>query len=251
MSTMFHLQDASVVQGVALLVYGVNMDVEAGAIIGIIGPNGAGKSSLLKALAGLLPYQGVVEFKHQPLERLKPHQRAQHIAYVEQTPSVAWALSVREVVELGRLPFTAQQQEADERAVTQAMQLAGTTHLRDRRVDTLSGGEFARVMLARALATDAEVLLLDEPFSGLDLRYQLEIAACLKTISEQGKTVLFSLHDLNIASDLCHRVLLLNRAQPLGFASVAHLQQQGKLEDAFGVKLTTLAHGARTWIASV
>jgi iron complex transport system ATP-binding protein len=242
MTALLTLENMSVLQGNTALAQHVSMDVQAGEIIGVIGPNGAGKSSLLKALAGLLPYQGRVECAGVELRQMPAVIRAQRIAYVEQHPQVAWPLSVYDVVALGRSARRMLQAE-DEAMIAKALAWTDTEPFAHRNVQTLSGGEFARVMLARALATDADMLLLDEPMSGLDLRYQADISACLKTVAATGKTVLVSIHDLNLAARLCHKVLLLNQSEQVGFAPLHQLLNQSVLGDVFGVRLEVLQHG--------
>lgn len=240
MSALISLENVSITQGQISLVKNMAAQMNAGEIIGIIGPNGSGKSSLLKALAGLLPYQGTASIKGAALNKLGALERSQLIAYVEQTPSVVWPLSVYEVVALGRIASSKREKDAQE--IAEAMTLTDINHLKNRQANTLSGGEFARVMLARALATDAEILLLDEPMSGLDLRYEMEISHCLKAVAAEGKTVVVSIHDLNIAASLCTKALLLNNGVQIGFASIAELFASGKIEEAFNVRLHAFEH---------
>lgn len=254
MSVHLSLEHFGVRHKATSLVRGVNAGIHAGEIIGVVGPNGAGKSSLLKALAGLLLYEGTALLNQQPLKHLTGRERSQAMAYVEQFPSVVWPLTVREVVALGRIPFTASRHrfsEEDTQLIAAALRATDCEALQARQANTLSGGEFARVMLARALATDAPLLLLDEPLSGLDMRYQLEIIRCLKDAASQGKTVVLSLHDVNVAAALCHKVILLSQAEHLGFAPLAELLEQGTLEAAFGVRLRTLQHDGQTLIYTI
>ncbi len=191
----------------------VNVEVGSGELVGIVGPNGAGKSTLLKAALGLLPATGAVALGGHALDALTPAARALAAAYVPQEREVAWDLSVRDVVMLGRLPhrsaFAAARDE-DDRAVDSAMTAAGVKAFADRPVTALSGGERARVLIARALAQAAPLLLADEPTSGLDPAQQLAIMALFRRFSRSGIAVVVSIHDLQIAARWCDRLVLLH-----------------------------------------
>ena len=167
----------------------INLQAGKGEFIAVCGPNGAGKSTLLRALAGLLP-GGQVD--------------ATRVAYVEQGASCAWGLRVAEVVALGRIPW----RDADQVAVARAMAACGVAGLARRRVDTLSGGQARRVMLARALATDAAVLLLDEPVADLDPRAMHEVMAVLAAQARAGRCVVAVLHAMELAVAYATRMVV-------------------------------------------
>jgi len=181
-----------------------------GELIGLLGPNGSGKSCLLKTISGLIaPTSGHVTFSGKSVTSLPPKTRAKSIAWLAQDRSAAWALSVRELVSLGRAPYRGRLgtfSNADMQAIDDAMSSAYCTALQDRRFDTLSGGEQARVLLARALAVGAPLLLADEPTASLDPYYQISILQSLSREAKSGKIVITSLHDLTLARQFCDRV---------------------------------------------
>src|SRR5574344_229137 len=159
----------------------VDLVLEPGELVGVIGPNGAGKSTLLSVLAGLQPLaQGVVTLDQQPLESLPARQRARQIGYLAQSGHSAWALQVEDIVAMGRLPWG----DADAGAIAQALRDSGAEALRGRRIDALSGGEQARVWLARVLAGQPQLLLADEPVASLDLYYQRAVMQTLRGFAD-------------------------------------------------------------------
>jgi len=185
--------------------------------VALVGPNGAGKSSLVKALAGLATHSGASTWQGRPLTGLAPRARARTIAYLAQASTVHWPLLAREVVALGRLAhgsYGLAPGAADREAVEWALAQTATLELADRSVSTLSVGERARVLLARALAVRAPVLLVDEPIAMLDPFHQLEIMGVLEryangTAGGAPALVVAVLHDLTLAARFCERVLLM------------------------------------------
>lgn len=191
----------------------VSVGIASSELVGIVGPNGAGKSTLLKAALGLLPATGTVTLVGKTLDALTPAARARAVAYVPQEREVAWDLSVRDVVMLGRLPHRAPfaaSSAQDEGAVAAAMDDADVSAFADRPVTALSGGERARVLIARALAQAAPLLLADEPTSGLDPAQQLAIMALFRRFCRSGNAVVVSIHDLQLAARWCDRLVLLH-----------------------------------------
>ena len=193
----------------------VSISAPAGRITGLIGPNGAGKSTLLAALLGLLQAEGSVRFEGHDLPNMRRRDRAQLLAFVEHTAATEERLSVRDVVALGRIPFEAAWQSEpspdDQAIIAQALADTGATGFAARRFTTLSGGEQQRVHVARALAQQPRLLLLDEPTSHLDIRAQLQLLALLRQKAEAGMSIFVALHDLNLAARFCdHLVVLAN-----------------------------------------
>ena len=182
-----------------------------GNVVALVGPNGAGKSSLLKAIAGLVPCTGTVRGGEHALSS-NPRARARTIAYLPQSPAAHWPIRVRDLVALGRLPhraFGAAPRPEDQRAIETAMRATGVTTLAERAVDELSGGERSRVQLARALAVQAPILLVDEPVAALDPYHQLEIMHVLADYAARDALVVAVLHDLTLAARFAHRVLVM------------------------------------------
>jgi iron complex transport system ATP-binding protein len=197
--------------------------LELGSVVALVGPNGAGKSTLLRALASLVAHRGTVAWKGAVLARLDGRTRARTVAYLPQDPPVHWPLTARELVALGRLPhraYAAQESAADAAAVTAAMQQTDTLAFAARSVSRLSAGERARVLLARALAVEAPVLLADEPIAMLDPYHQLDVMGALRAYArgtgKDARLVVVVLHDLGLAARFCDRVLLMDDGALVG-----------------------------------
>ncbi|MEK6668298.1 MAG: ABC transporter ATP-binding protein [Pseudomonadota bacterium] len=202
---MLQARDLSVQRGQATVVRGVSLAAHAGQWLAIVGPNGAGKSSLLQALAGLWPVaSGEVLLQGQSGPQVSARQRARQLAWMGQTPPGDEALSVDDTVALGRLPHQGwwgwpAHSAADREAIEQALQDTDLLALRHRALQALSGGERQRAHLARALATQAPVLLLDEPSAHLDAPHQRLLAQVLRTQAQRGRAVVSVLHELPLA----------------------------------------------------
>lgn len=205
---MMEANHISVSHGSHKALQSLSFTLENGEMLGIIGANGAGKSTLLGALAGLHPLsQGEITLDGTPLAKT-PH-LPRRIAYLAQQAECSWAMTVEQMVALGQLPYT----RANQGFILQAMREADVLHLRNRSVFALSGGERARVCLARALAVGAMVLLADEPIAGLDPAHRLQVMQMLRQKAEIGVAVACVLHDLTLAARFCHRLLLLHEGQ--------------------------------------
>ena len=189
---------------------GVGIALQPGEITAICGPNGAGKSSLLQCLAGLLvPERGTVTHDGTPLTSLAPKERARAIGYLPQDGEIAWDLSVRNLVALGRLPHGPGGEEQVDAALA-ALDLASFAH---RPVSTLSGGERARALLARVIAGEPRWILADEPLAALDLSHRLALLGHLRRAVQHGAGVVLVLHDLSLAMNHADRVLVLDRCR--------------------------------------
>lgn len=191
----------------------VSFAAEGAQFIGLIGPNGVGKTTLLRAIAGLIPFQGSVTLDGASLASMLPRSRARAIAYLSQGAGSHWPLEASRLVALGRLPHLAPFRRPgpeDEAAITRALQLAGAEEFIGRDVLTLSGGERGRVLLARALAVEAPLLLVDEPVAALDPYHQIRIMEVLRAYADKGRTVIAVLHDLTLAARHCDRLVLLD-----------------------------------------
>jgi len=186
---------------------GVDLRVAPGELVALVGPNGAGKSSAIRALVGLLPVSaGEVRLGGRPVHALSDRERAARAAYLPQERRIAWNLPALEVAALGA-PFLAG--PAAFAAASAALEAVEAAHLADRGVAEMSGGERARVLLARALAANADALLADEPIAGLDPDAQLMVLDLLRRRARTGQAVLVSLHDLTLAARHADRVVVL------------------------------------------
>ncbi|WP_298367315.1 ABC transporter ATP-binding protein [Azospirillum sp.] len=209
---MLTAANLTVRQGGRRVLREIAFTVRRGAVTGLIGPNGVGKSTLLRAVAGLLPHEGSLRIDDQP-PPTDARARARLIGYLPQGHQLHWPLTVRRTVELGRLPHLGplgRLGKEDSAAVDQVMAATGIARLSDRTVPTLSGGERARVMLARVLAADAPLLLADEPTAALDPGHQLRILELLRAeATQRARAVLVVLHDLSLAARSCDDLILL------------------------------------------
>lgn len=222
----------------------VSAAVQPGRLVGVIGPNGAGKSTLLKVLAGVLaPAAGNVTWRGEPgdgraLAELGVRARARAIGYLPQRPRVDWPLSVREVVALGRLPHRPWWQTgpaaADRAAVDDAIARCRLGALAERPVDTLSGGEFARAMLARLLAGGHEVLICDEPVADLDPPHRVDVMRILRQEAARGAGVVAALHDLGLAHGWCDEVWLMAAGRLVASGPAEAVMTAPQLSAAFG-----------------
>ena len=184
------------------VLHGLDLKIAAGHWTSIVGPNGAGKSTLLKALAGLLPVAGHVELLGQPLHSLQARTRALQMAWLGQNESTGDDLKVWDVAMLGRLPhqsWLGASSPADHAAVEQALRATHAWEWRDRALGQLSAGERQRVLLARALAVQAQVLLMDEPLANLDPPHQADWLQLVRDLVAQGRTVVSVLHEISMA----------------------------------------------------
>jgi iron complex transport system ATP-binding protein len=203
-----------------LVLDGVSLDLVRGSVVGLLGPNGSGKTTLLRIMAGVLePLSGLVRFGGRTLHEMSRLDRARRIALVAQEHRSTFDFTVLEIVLMGRYPHLGafELEGADDLHIARsALEATGTSHLADRPFGTLSGGEKQRVVIAGALAQASEVLLLDEPTTALDLRYQFEVLAVLRELNAQrGTTIVVSTHDLTLASALCEHVVLLKDGRVL------------------------------------
>ncbi len=205
-------QDVHLSLGHRWVLQGVNTTITRGRWTSIVGPNGAGKSSLLKVLAGLLPAgQGQVFWFDQPLQAIHRRARAQQLAWLGQSEVASDDLRVWDVVMLGRLPhqdWLASPSAQDHAEVMRALLATQAWDWRERRLGALSGGERQRVLLARALAVQAQVLLLDEPLVNLDLPYQVDWLQQMRALVGEGKTVVSVLHEIGMALQADELVLM-------------------------------------------
>ena len=192
---------------------GITLAAREGEVLGLLGPNGSGKTTLLRLMCGLLsPQSGQVLLDGRPIAALRPRVLARTLALVPQSATRPEGFTALDVVLMGRhahIPRFGRESEADVETAKRAMRRTGVEALAERGVEALSGGEWQRVLIARALAQEAAFLLLDEPVSNLDIRYQLEILRLLHALSREGCSVVLVMHDINLAARFCDRLAVL------------------------------------------
>lgn len=221
---------------------GVDFTLEPGTITAICGPNGAGKSTLLQAMAGLLTADlGHIELSGSRLGEMRAFERARKIGYLPQAAEIAWDVSVRSLVQLGRMPH------GDSRAepVDAALAALDLPALADRRAQSLSGGETARVLLARVLAGQPEWILADEPLAALDLGHQLALISHLRNAAVRGCGVVIVLHDLAHAMNHADRVLVLSEGRLVADAAPAEALSEELIRSVWGVDTSWLGDKGR------
>lgn len=224
----------------------VSLSAERGQLMALVGPNGAGKSTLIKTVLGLLKAEsGAVWVGDAAVEMLSPTARARAMAYLPQDRSLAWSMTGGDLVALGRYAWGAAAYDrlppADRAQVDLALTQASASHLKDRLVHDLSGGEQARLHLARALASNAPILLADEPIASLDPRHQLEAMSVLRRQVDGGATVICALHDLDLARRCADQIAVLDRGRLRIAAAPDQALSDEILADVFGVRRTRSA----------
>jgi len=234
--------------GAHVAVRPTSLELEPGELIALIGPNGAGKTSLLRGLAGIPAPDARVLWQGRPLDEVARAARARAIAYLPQSPQANWPLTVRELVELGRLPhrrFGERLRSEDIAAVDRAMQQTGVTAFAGRPLDRLSGGERMRAHLARAFAVDAPVLLVDEPVASLDPYHQLSVMRLLTRYRDAGRLVVAVLHDLNLALGHCSRLILIDAGEIVADGEPEAVIDAGTLAKHYRIRAWLADHGGR------
>ncbi|MBB3021135.1 iron complex transport system ATP-binding protein [Microvirga lupini] len=236
----FEIRSLSVDLGARRALESIDLSLEPGRLTALIGPNGAGKTTLLRAMAGLVrPSAGDVVLDGTPTALMRASARARAIAYLPQGGGVAWPLPVEGVVALGRLPHGEEPDRlpAEGRtAVEAALRSVGLQGFETRPATSLSGGERARMLLARALATQAPVLLADEPVAALDPRHQLIVLEVLKARARAGTTVVAILHDLNLAARFADHIVLLDQGKIETSGSPEEALTKARLAASFGIQ---------------
>lgn len=227
----------------------VTATLRPGRVTAILGPNGAGKSTLLRAAAGLLvPATGAVRLDDRPVGAIDPRERGRLIGYLPQGGVVHWNLPARELARLGRLPHTTSPADSDA-AIDRALALTDTAAFADRPVLTLSGGERARVLLARVLAGEPAWLLADEPLASLDPAHALDLVRRLSEIAAGGTGVLLVAHDLLHAQRAADDALLLADGALIAHGPAPEVLTPDNLARAFGIRVAALADGDRSfWV---
>lgn len=217
------------------------MEFGAGGLVALIGPNGSGKSTLLKLTAGLIHAAGVsIVVQGQLLHELAPRAAARLISWVPQRAEVLFSMTVREMVRIGRYRLLRPLRDLpreDETIIEKAVGEVGLTEMLDRDVDTLSGGEWQRALIARALAQDTPVMLLDEPVASLDLRYQDEVYLLLKGLATKGRLIIVADHHLEVAASYAERIVMLNAGGIAADGVACDVLTSKRLAEVYGVEV--------------
>lgn len=239
--------DAVVVEGVsfsigpARLLDGVTLTARRGELLALVGPNGAGKSTMLGLLAGdMAPASGRITLSGLTPHQAPPRQLARLRSVMTQQHQQAFSFTVQELVEMGRAPHEAS--EVDDAIVGTALADAEVAHLAGRDVTTLSGGELARAVLARTLAQDAPIVLLDEPTAALDLRHQESVLRRAAGLAREGRCVLVVLHDLSLAARFCDRVAMFDAGRLAALGTPEVVLTAERIAEVYGQQVAVLAH---------
>lgn len=234
---MITLEHIGVSYGSRRILDDLNLDFSDRCITAVMGPNGCGKTTLLRCIGGLLkPTEGRVLVGNRPVDEYTPRELAQRLAFVRQHAQTDFDFSAFEIVLMGRNPYQRRLQnesQADWDIVEQCMKKTGTWHLRFSIPSQMSGGELQRVMIARALAQQTPILLMDEPVSNLDIAHQLEVMRLLRAATD--KTILIVIHDLNLALQFCDRLLLLHDGKALYHGPIADGLTPDNIRSVYGV----------------
>lgn len=227
------------VEGMTLL-DGVDLQAERGQLVGLIGPNGAGKTTLLRTISGILRYrQGSIHLEGSDLMSMSPKDAAATLALVPQIAPYTYGFTSMELVLMGRYPHLGRFQIEgweDDRIAREAMRLTEIEQFADRTLDTLSGGERQRVFVARALAQQPRILLMDEPTANLDVLHQLKVLDLVRQLVDDGLTAVAAIHDLNMAARYCDKLVLLSGGRVLAEGPPNEVLGPETIESAFGVK---------------
>ena len=217
----------------------VSIDLNKGEFLGLIGPNGSGKSTLLKAIAGINSISsGSISLDNQNIHSLDSKTRGKQLGYLEQHGEIHWPLTVERLIAFGRIPHMdswSTLTEEDKQHIDNAMQQTDTSHLKKRIATTLSGGEKCRVLLARVLAGNPDILLVDEPTAALDPAHQLIVMNTLQQYVEAGGSVIIAIHDLSLAAQYCHRLVMLNKGEIANQGQPESVITQDSLSSVYGI----------------
>jgi iron complex transport system ATP-binding protein len=247
------LRDLWVRFGPVAAVRELTLQVEDGEWISLIGPNGAGKTSALRAVAGLVAYEGVIELDGRDARRLGRRDRARLVAFVPQKPETPPELTVAEYVLLGRTPhisYLGSEGRSDRAAATRALCRLDLEDFAKRYLGSLSGGELQRAVLARALAQEARILLLDEPTTSLDLGRQQLVLELVDTLRRDGLTVVSTLHDLTLAGQYADRLFLLDRGAVVAEGAPADVLSAANIAAHYGASVRVVEEDGAVFVVA-
>lgn len=227
--------------GTSDVLRGISMTVGSGEIVGVLGPNGAGKSTLIKLMAGLIKAQnGDVIIDGRQIDAISTRELARHMAVVPQQNIVPFAFTSLQIVLMGRSPhisFLGFESARDIEIARKAMRQTDCLEFASRDINELSGGERQRVFLARAIAQGPKILLLDEPTTFLDIRHQIELNKQLKILNREGVTIISAMHDLNMASIFCDRIVMLKEGRVFCDGHPNEVMTSENIRSVFGAEV--------------
>ena len=236
------------------LLDGINLNIEKGKFIGILGPNGCGKSTLLKVILKYLnPKEGIIKIENKELKEYTQSELAEILSFVPQKSSLTMSLTVEDVVYMGRVPYIKNRwtgfDREDREKVEKIMQMLKIDKFKNRVIFSLSGGEFQRVLLARALAQNTNIMLLDEPTSALDMNYALEIMRLTSYfVQNESLTAVMVLHDLNLASMYCDSIILLKNGKIAYEGTPKELFRPEILEEIYGFNCEVIENNGFSYV---
>ncbi len=233
--SLLDLDDVSVELGGRRVVDGATLSVDRGEVVALLGPNGAGKTTLLRAALGLTRHRGTTS-----LTLLRYEDRSRHFAWMPQDRTIAWPVTAEALVTLGRLPHgggAGPTRPQDRAAIDEAFRRTGLDHLRRRVATELSGGERARLLVARLIAQQSPLILADEPIAGLDPAAQIATMRLLQDLAAEGRGVILSLHDLGLALRHCTRAILMSRGQIVADGPPRDVLSDANVANVFGIRV--------------
>ncbi len=242
---MIQVTGLRVSYGERSVIEGLDLAVAAGEVVGLVGKNGCGKTTLLKAISQVIPSaDGTVSFRNAPASKLSRREVARHVAVVPQGAVLPIGYTALEVVLMGRTPhlgFLEQEGSDDYERARDALETVKIAHLADRRVDELSGGERQNVVLARALAQDTPILLLDEPTSHLDIGHQISLFQVVRRLAAESRlAVLAAIHDLTLAALYCDRIELMDNGRVVATGTAKEVLTAENISQAYGTHVRVL-----------
>lgn len=244
--SVLSVTDVNVKIGTAEILHKMSADANQGMFVGIIGPNGSGKSTLIHCMSRTLnSATGKILVLGKEIEKYSHKELAMLLGVVPQESTRTFDFSVDDIVMMGRYPYQKllrPPEPHDREACQKAMALTGISHLAGRSISTLSGGEWQRVLIARALAQETPLLLLDEPISQLDINHQIEILSVLQSLTHQGSTVICVIHDLNLASQYCDEIIMLDQGAVYATGAPHKVMTQENIRAVFGLDVMIRTH---------